>query len=163
MKYKEEKFLEICKPIVEHKEFIKMKKIKHHNESVFDHVVDVAYCSYKIALKFNLDVKSIVRGALLHDFYLYKFNKKIRIRLISDSFLHALNHPKIALENSKKHFEINDKESNIIISHMFPVRIPRYKEAWIVSFVDKFLAVYEYYLNFRTMIYKEKNTAKEAA
>ncbi|MFO7887065.1 MAG: HD domain-containing protein [Eubacteriales bacterium] len=163
MKYKDEKFAEICKPIIEHREFIKMKAIKHHNESVFDHVVDVAYRSYKIASKLDLDTKATVRGALLHDFYLYKFNKRIRIRLLFDSFLHAVNHPKIALVNSKKYFKVNDKESNIILSHMFPIRLPRYREAWIVTFVDKFLAVYEYYLNFKKIIIKKNSRIEEAA
>ena len=163
MKYKDKKFTEICKPLIEHKEFKKMKDIKHHNESVFEHVIDVAYQSYKIALKFDLDIKSTVRGALLHDFYLYKFNKRMRIRLLLDSFLHAFNHPKIALENSKKHFLLNEKESNIILSHMFPIRIPRYREAWIVTFVDKFLAVYEYYLNFRKIFINKKSRIEEAA
>lgn len=163
MKYKDEKFAEICKPLIEHEEFIKMKGIKHHNESVYEHVVDVAYKSYKIALRLDLDVKSTIRGALLHDFYLYKFNKRMRIKLVFDSFLHALNHPKIALENSKKHFKVNDKESNIILSHMFPIRIPKYREAWIVSFVDKYLAVYEYYLNFRKIISSKNSKIEEAA
>ncbi|HCX04542.1 MAG TPA: phosphohydrolase [Clostridiales bacterium] len=163
MKYKDEKFAKICRPIIEHKEFAKMKSIKHHNESVYNHVVDVAYRSYKIASALNLDIKSTIRGALLHDFYLYKFNKKLRLSLVLDSFLHAVNHPRIALENSRKHFTVNDKESNIILSHMFPVRIPKYREAWIVSFVDKFLAVFEYYLNFKKIIFKDKKGVKQAA
>jgi len=163
MKYKDEKFIKICKPFMEHEEFIKMKGIKHHNESVFEHVVDVAYRSYKIALKLNLDTKATIRGALLHDFYLYKFNKRMRIRLLFDSFSHAVNHPKIALENSKKYFKVNDKESNIILSHMFPIRIPRYREAWVVTFVDKYLAVHEYYLNFKKLIKGKNSRIEEAA
>ena len=163
MKYKDEKFAEICKPFMENEEFIKMKGIKHHNESVFEHVVDVAYRSYKIASKFNLDTKATIRGALLHDFYLYKFNKKMRISLLFDSFSHAVNHPKIALKNSKKYFKVNDKESNIILSHMFPIRLPRYREAWIVTFVDKYLAVYEYYLNFKKIFINKKSRIEEAA
>lgn len=163
MKYKDEKFAEICKPLIEHKEFLKMKNIKHHNESVYQHVVDVAYRSYKIAIKFDLDIKSTIRGALLHDFYLYKFNKRMRVRLIIDSFIHAYNHPKIALENSEKHFKVNEKERNIILSHMFPIRFPKYREAWIVTFVDKFLAVYEYYLNFTKIFNKKKSRIEEAA
>ena len=163
MKYKDKKFAEICKPLIEHDEFIKMKGIKHHNESVFEHVVDVAYRSYKIASRFDLDVQSTIRGALLHDFYLYKFNKRMRMRLLLDSFIHAVNHPKIALENSKKYFIVNKKESNIILSHMFPIRIPKYREAWVVSFVDKYLAVYEYYLNFKKVVTKKNSRIEEAA
>jgi hypothetical protein len=46
---------------------------------------------------------------------------------------------------------------------MFLVRIPKYREAWIVSFVDKFLAVFEYYLNFKKIIFKDKKGVKQAA
>lgn len=69
-------FLAVARPIIEHNEYQKMKVIPHHHGSVFEHSLDVAYLSYKIAMKFRLDVISTIRGALLHDFYLYKFKKE---------------------------------------------------------------------------------------
>ena len=59
---------------------------------------------------------SAARGGLLHDFFTnsYKDSKKGNL---------MKNHPKIASNNATKHFNINDKEKNIIESHMFPLNI----------------------------------------
>lgn len=159
MKYTDPRFLKIAGPIINNKEFQQMKNIKHHDESVYEHVVDVAFKAYQITYNNNLDWESTIRGALLHDFYLYKFDKTLRIRLPIDAFLHTVWHPVAALENANKHFKLNKIEKDIIISHMFPVRIPKYKESWIVSMIDKYLAVYEYYQNLRKKTskkYREK-------
>lgn len=75
LKY-DEFFLSIAEPIIEHEKYQQMKQIPHHNGTVFDHCLGVAYYAYKIAYKLNLDTVSIIRGALLHDFYLYKFKKR---------------------------------------------------------------------------------------
>ena len=139
-----EEFLIIAKPIINHEIYTKMKYIKHHNESVYEHCLDTAYMSYKISKKMRLDYVSATRGCLLHDFYLYKFKKGKGISFFSAPFSHAKNHPLIALENAGKYFRLNHKEKDIIKNHMFPIRVPRSREAWIVTFVDKFLAVYEY-------------------
>ncbi|HAE41766.1 MAG TPA: phosphohydrolase [Clostridiales bacterium] len=149
MNFADHRFMKIAGPIINHKEFQKMKHIKHHDESVFDHVMSVSYKSYRIAYKIGLDWEATIRGALLHDFYLYKFDKTIRLRLPIDAIRHAIMHPVKAFENASEHFILNEMERDIIIRHMFPVRIPRYKESWIVSMVDKYLAVQEYYQNFR--------------
>ncbi|MBN2286715.1 MAG: HD domain-containing protein [Tissierellales bacterium] len=163
MKYADTKFMKIAGPLINNKEFQKMKTIKHHDESVYDHVVDVAYHSYKMAYKRGLDWESTIRGALLHDFYLYKFDKTPRVRLPYDALKHMIHHPIIALENATRLFELNRKEKDIIVSHMFPARIPKFKESWIVSYVDKYLAVYEYYLNFRKLTSKKYREAYQRA
>jgi uncharacterized protein len=163
MKYTDYRFMKVAGPIVNNNGFQKMKYIKHHDESVYEHVLDVAFHSYKIAYKKGLDWESTIRGALLHDFYLYKFDKTPRLRLPLDALKHAIGHPVTALENAKKFFKLNKIERDIIVSHMFPVRIPRYKESWIVSYVDKYLAVYEYYLNFRKSTSKKYREAYEKA
>ena len=56
-----------------------------------------------------------------------------------------VNHPKIALENSLKYFDLNDLEQDIIKAHMFPVgkTIPKYLDSWIVTLVDDFACFYE--------------------
>lgn len=134
----------IAKPIITHDVYQQMKSIKHHNESVYEHCLDTAYVSYKIAKKMNLDYISITRGCLLHDFYLYKFKKGKGMKVFSAPLEHAKNHPLIALDNALKYFELNDKEKDIIKNHMFPIGIPRSPEAWVATFVDKFLAMTEY-------------------
>jgi len=69
---------------------------------------------------------------------------------------HAIAHPIIAFENASQYFDLNEKEENIIKAHMFPFGLPRSKEAWIVSFVDKYIATFEYASNFKKMTVKRK-------
>jgi uncharacterized protein len=51
----------------------------------------------------------------------------------------------MACENAKKITELNALECDIIIKHMWlaTVALPKYKESYIVTFVDKFCAVKE--------------------
>ncbi len=148
------RFTNIAEEIILHEEYEQTKLIKHHDESVYEHSVKVAYYSYLIAYKSKLDWKSCIRGALLHDFYLYKFNKRGNIGIIKDSINHAINHPKIAFKNASKYFELNCTEKDIIVGHMFPFGMPKSREAWIVSFVDKYIAIFEYYSNAKKLIAK---------
>lgn len=140
----DEFFLNIARPIIEHEEYKKMLSIPHHHGSVFEHCLDVAFLSYRIARKFRLDEVSTIRGALLHDFYLYKFKKRYDRNILAEGYRHSRNHPRIARENALKYFELNDKEVDIISHHMFPVGLPRSLEAWITTFADKSLATKEY-------------------
>ncbi len=136
------------------------KHLRHHDESVYEHCLKVAYYSYLIAYKRNLDWKACIRGALLHDFYLYEFEKKLHVGFLADVFKHAVNHPKLAYINSIKYFEIDDKEKNIIEGHMFPFGLPKSKEAWIVSFVDKYIAIIEYSCRAGKALVKTKTRLK---
>lgn len=137
-------FLEIARPILEHSEFQKLKGIRHHHGSVYEHCLKVSYLAYRIAIKFRLDVVSTIRGALLHDFYLYKFKKRENKNILAEGYRHSRNHPKIAKENALKYFQLNEKEIDIILSHMFPVGLPKTPEAWVTTWADKFLAIAEY-------------------
>ena len=127
MLYLDSRFMEVALPIIEHKEYQQMKYIKHHDESVFEHSVKIAFYAYKIAYRRNWDWKSTIRGALLHDFFLYKFKKCLSFRIVTDSIKHALIHPKIAFDNAVKYFELNEKEENIIKGHMFPLDVQNQK------------------------------------
>ena len=159
MKIIDYRFTQVAEEIINHKEYERTKFIKHHDESVYEHSLKVAYYSYLITYKSNLDWKSCIRGALLHDFYLYKFKKRLHIGIISDSIKHSINHPKIAYQNAIKHFELNFKEENIIKGHMFPFGLPKSREAWIVSFVDKYIAIFEYCSNAKKLIIQKRKKA----
>lgn len=129
----------------------KMKKyIQHGNTTCYDHCLDVAKCSYLLAIKYNethkkqLDVKSIVRAAFLHDFFLYDWHHKA----LTFKFwkMHGFTHADEALANAKKYFAINDIEQDIIYCHMWPLtilRFPKYKESYIVIKADKLCALKE--------------------
>ena len=81
-----------------------------------------------------------MRGALLHDYFLYDWHNKEQ-----SPGLHGFKHPYIALKNAEEDYDLNDIEKNIILRHMFPlVPIPpRCKEAWIVCVADKYCALGE--------------------
>lgn len=125
-----------------------MKTYIHHGStSTYEHSVAVADMSARIAksLKIRVNVKEMVVGAMLHDFFLYDWH---RGRKIERGFfgLHCFCHPRKALENAKETFDLTWKEENIIRSHMFPTTLlhpPRCKEAWVVCVADKACALAE--------------------
>ena len=134
-------YLEIVKDIIESDEFKELKKYKHHGINRYDHSVRVSYWAYKRAKKRGLDYKACARAGLLHDFYLVNNQEvtlKERIKVLR-------SHNNIAADVSKVLFEINDKEAEIIRTHMFPVNssVPMSKEAWIVNTADKLASSYE--------------------
>lgn len=54
-------------------------------------------------------------------------------------------HPRIAVKNAEKITDLSDLERDIILKHMWGATIapPKYKEGYIVTFVDKYCAVKE--------------------
>ena len=125
--------------------------MQHGSTSVYEHSVNVAYKSLLLVENYRLpvDKQSLVRGALLHDYFLYDWHEHRKVNSFKE--LHAFSHPKIALENSLKNFTLNDLEKDVIVKHMWPltVKLPKYKESYIVTFVDKYCATVEFfkYLN----------------
>ena len=134
-------YYNIIRDILTNEEFNKTKEIRHHGYNRYDHCIRVSYYSYKIAKLLKLDYISAARAGLLHDFFLEKNNEAKLGKKIKT----LLAHPKKAAELSKKYFDINEKEQNIIESHMFPVslQVPRYLESWIVDAIDDLIAVNE--------------------
>ena len=142
-------YYEIIKPILEHPEFLKRKTYVHHEScSVYEHCLAVSILSYRWAKKWHLDYKSSAIGGLLHDFYdkpwqtaNHKIEKKEKTKFFKQ---HGFVHAGQAVENSYKYFPelMNKKIENIIKRHMFPLNIcpPKYKEAWIVTSVDKYVS-----------------------
>ncbi len=122
--------------------------IQHGTTSVHRHCVDVAVRSIYLnrKLKLNASERELIRGALLHDYFLYDWHdRKIRLKL------HGFRHPKRALQNAIKEYELTDKEQDIIVKHMWPLTIitPKYRESWIVTAVDKYSALAEMYYRMR--------------
>lgn len=128
--------------------------MQHRSVTTLQHCINVAIISMIIVKYFSIKVNEneLIEGAILHDFYLYDWHNG-RIR---NEGLHGFSHPKVAAKNAKKYLDINKNVENIIESHMFPLtitKIPKSKEAFIVSIADKICAVKEN-LNFN--VYKVK-------
>ena len=130
--------------ILEDEKFLKEREfIQHGDTSTYTHSLCVTYISISLALKKNkpVDMRSLVRGALLHDYFLYDWHEKNEFHR-----LHGYTHAKRAMENASKDFPLNKKEAGIIFSHMFPLnltRFPNSREARIVCLADKICAGYE--------------------
>ncbi len=138
---KENEFQNITNDILNNSIFSDLKDELHHGISRYQHCLRVAKGTYYITKKLNMDYERATRAALLHDFYkdvdTVNYTTKETFKI----------HPDIALLNAKKYFDLDYKQENIIASHMFPVckTLPKYKEAWITSLVDKGVAIYEMY------------------
>jgi len=108
--------------------------IQHADVSCFEHSLFVSYYSFLVCRKLGMDIRSAARGALLHDFFLYDWHEKG-----DRKGLHGFTHPKTALDNANRYFELNETEQNIIRTHMWPLGlpVPLYPESWVVWLVDK--------------------------
>jgi uncharacterized protein len=148
MKQKE-LFYEYAKEIMESPEFSASKQfIQHGTVTVYAHSVNVASVSFSIgcALKKGrlgktLDLKSLVRAALLHDFFLYDWHTPERMWS-----LHGWTHPVTAARNAGQMFNASEKEYSLIRTHMWPYTLfhpPRYAEGWIICLADKICSAHE--------------------
>ena len=137
-KYKNREFNTLIQPIAENEEFLKTKDIKHHGLTRYDHSRRVAYFSYLVTKFLRLDYKETTEAAMLHDF----FTTEVQY---DNAIFKLRRHPNHAVENSKKYFELSDKQVDIIKTHMFPVTFtpPKYLESWIVDIVDDVVSIYE--------------------
>ena len=129
-------YKKIYKEFIKNPKYKKLVKENHHGTSRIEHICRVAKVSYGISKFFKLDYISTTRGALMHDFFLNDELSSKRFR----------THPKKAYDNAKKYFEVNEKEKDIILSHMFPLtpEMPKYMESHVVSIADKVVSIYEF-------------------
>ena len=71
--------------------------VQHGTFSVFDHSLFVTSVCIRISKKLRIKVneRAMVRGALLHDYFLYDWHEPIK-----QNRLYGFKHPKISLENA---------------------------------------------------------------
>lgn len=115
---------------------------QHRGTSILEHALFVSYLSFKVCKSKGYDYRSAARGGLLHDFFLYQrhVNKPYR-------GWHTTCHPRLALKNASERFDLNCIEKDIIVKHMWPICLhrPRYKESFLVSAVDKYCCMMEFF------------------
>ena len=106
------------------------------------HIRSVAYLSFIVSKKLDLDYVSTARGATLHDLFYYDW----RAKDYNVHRLHGYRHPGFALKNALDLCgTLNDKEVNIIKRHMWPLTVipPKYPESFVVTAMDKYCASIE--------------------
>lgn len=143
--------------LLRHPQVRAMDQHIHHNSiTTLEHCLSVSYLSFQISNKLGLDSKSVARGALLHDLYLYDWHK-----IKPPEGLHGFTHPGIALRNASGLFQLSRLEADIISKHMWPLTLkpPRYRESFLVCFVDKYCAFLEvFHTRRKTRLEKFKNS-----
>ncbi len=132
-------FTSIAEEIINSEKYQSLKDENHHGLSRYDHSLRVAKNTYRISKRMKMDYISATRGALLHDYFTneeYRNTKGMKKYSM---------HPVIALNNAIREYDLNPIEENVIVSHMYPMgKIkPNCKESWLVTGVDKGVAIYE--------------------
>ena len=131
--------------ILKSRNFNRMKEyIQHGNVTVNAHVLNVARYSIaiRVCLVFLWWCRELIRGALLHDYFLYDWH-------IPDKEhphkLHGFYHPGVALQNAVREYKLTEREQHIIRRHMWPLTVvpPVCREAWIVTTADKWCSLME--------------------
>lgn len=116
--------------------------LQHGNINVYNHSVRVACMAVYLAERFGLSVdrRALVRGALLHDYFLYDWHVPDKSHR-----LHGFTHAQRALQNASRDFQLSERERDIIGKHMFPLNLqpPRYRESVLVCIADKLSAAAE--------------------
>lgn len=142
------------------------KFIQHGSVSVHSHSIRVAECSLKLKKfleKFGIHCqeRDLVRGALLHDYFLYDWHDKY-----SHEKLHGFHHPEVALKNASRDYDLTLREQDIIRKHMWPLtlfQIPKCREAWVVTTADKYCSLKETLLERKERRRNKRNDDAEDA
>lgn len=153
---KDKNYMDIILDLLGQEKVQEMKKYRqHYNITCFDHCLFVSYNTYLICKKHRWDYISAARAGMLHDLFLYDWRKRENGR----KGLHAFTHGKTAYEQASTFLTLNEKEKDIIIKHMWPVTlaIPKYKETFIITLVDKYFAVAEAFIKIKEHNEKIKN------
>ena len=116
--------------------------LQHGGVSCYDHSVRVACLSVELArrLRVSVDLESMIRGALLHDYFLYDWHEKSGAHR-----LHGFTHPGCALRNAERDFFLTDVSRDVILRHRFPLTPlpPACPESALVTLADKLCAAEE--------------------
>ncbi len=121
--------------------------IQHGTMTVNSHCMAVAKCSLYLSEKLaafhiRCNRRELIRGALLHDYFLYDWHDKEHVQIHN---LHGFYHPGIALKNASAEYRLTPREKDIIKKHMWPLTMvpPMCREAWIVTIADKWCSTLE--------------------
>ena len=109
---------------------------QHGDVSVALHCFFAAVVCVRLAraLALRVDTWALVRGALLHDYFLYDWHDPD-----PSHRLHGFRHAGFALRNAGRDFSLGPIERNMIASHMFPMNLvlPRFRESLLLCLADK--------------------------
>ncbi|MGB4090763.1 MAG: HD domain-containing protein [Ruminococcus flavefaciens] len=132
--------------LIDSDEIEKLKDIRHHISTTrFQHCLNVSYYSYVVCRKFRLNARSAARAGLLHDLFYYDRKEYNSLRSKGEP-RHSRMHSQVAVENARELTHISLLEKDMIEKHMWPMTrpLPKYRETYIITLIDKYCAVLEF-------------------
>ncbi len=139
----DDEYINEVKDILENETFQSMKSfIQHGKTSCLEHCIAVSYRSYLTCKRNGWNARAAARAGLLHDLFLYDWHWS---RAETGTSWHGITHPRRALENAEKVFDLTPLEKEIILRHMWPLTLwlPRSREAYAVIYHDKVCSLKE--------------------
>ena len=138
-----DKFIKILNEVRKDSRFDESRNfIQHGKTTVRSHCINVAHTAYYMCYRLNINVREeeLIRGALLHDYFLYDWHEHNLVNSI-----HGFTHPGKALKNAREDFELSATERDMIKHHMFPLtpKPPKSLEGKILCIADKLCALKE--------------------
>ena len=90
------------------------------------------------------DCRCAARAGLLHDLFLYDWHTHARE---TGEHFHGFTHPRVAMDNAVKYFQVSEKEQNMILRHMWPLTPipPKYREGYAILYADKLCGLTEFF------------------
>ncbi len=146
--FSDTEYINIVRPYLYEEMVQSLKNIPHHDSNRLAHSLKVSHMAYEVCKKFNLNYISAAKAGLLHDLYFNRIDECFRVKDKIKLFMN--DHPEDAVANAEKIFYLSPLERDIIISHMWPTskHMPKYKESYIVSLMDKVSSLKEFSLKF---------------
>lgn len=138
--------------ILEHPVFCSMGNYYQHGRTTcMEHCIRVSVLSYRICRRMGWDSRLAARAALLHDLFLYDWHTHAKL---TGKRFHGFTHPRTALGNAVRYFDLTGKEQDIILRHMWPLTPipPSTAEGFAVCCADKACSLAEVAGNIRDWI-----------
>ena len=137
----ESEYYSYVRDLLSDRTVLSLGNFRHHiGTTRFQHSLNVSYYNFRLCKLLHLNARSAARAGLLHDLFFY--DRKNHEKIMRS---HSEEHAVTALYNASEMFPINELEGDMIINHMWPMtrRLPRHRETYIITLVDKFCAVAE--------------------
>lgn len=130
--------------LAHHRMLQERKFVQHGRVSTYAHSIRVAclslWLAHHLRVLHMINRRSLVRAALLHDYFLYDWHHWD----YGTHRLHGFTHGKTALMNAVRDFSLTRREADAIAHHMTPMTLPpRTLEGALVSLADKISALGE--------------------
>lgn len=136
-------YMECVRDIMESPAFQSMDNFIQHGDTTCKvHCIKVSYMSYGICRRLGWDYTEVARAGLLHDLFLYDWHTHARE---TGEHFHGFTHPRTALNNAVKHFDLTENEKNMILRHMWPLTPipPKSRGGLVIIYSDKFCGLIE--------------------